>query len=99
MAHITREEGHKKPRLPSRLLGMPATEAFELLLFIVFLAAALGAIFREKFLFVVLGLLVIMMLIEGHKRSREGMQVEKKIDRALGITEKEIFERMKKDKL
>lgn len=99
MAHIIQEDVHKKPRMPSRLFGMPVTEAFELLLFIVFLAAALGAIFRERFLFVVLGLLVIMMLIECHKRSREGRHVEKKIDRALGITEKEILKRMKKDKL
>lgn len=99
MTHIIQKKEEDKLKVPSRLLGMPVTEAFELLLFIVFLAAALGAIFRERFLFVVLGLLAIMMLVEVHKRSREGRHVEKKIDRALGITEKDILKKMGKDNL
>ena len=67
----------------TRLMGMPVNEALELILFIIFLAAVLGAIFREKFVYVVFALIVLLMLYEGHQRRKEKKLIEKKFDEVL----------------
>ncbi|PIN85903.1 hypothetical protein COV19_07470 [Candidatus Woesearchaeota archaeon CG10_big_fil_rev_8_21_14_0_10_44_13] len=67
----------------TRVLKMPVADAIELLLFIMFLAAALGAIFRQRFLYIIFGLIIVLMLAEGYRRKREKEKLEKKIDDAL----------------
>ncbi|MFO8015644.1 MAG: hypothetical protein R6U32_00925 [Candidatus Woesearchaeota archaeon] len=77
---MTPEKEEKGER---RLLGMPLHEALELILFIMFLAGALGVIFREKFLYVVFGFIVLLILFESYDRQKERRKLEKKLDETI----------------
>lgn len=75
----------------TKLLKIPVVDAAELVLFIVFLAAALGAIFRERFLYVVFGMIVALILAEGYRRKKEKDVLEDRIDNALLKKRKEAM--------
>ncbi|MFC1732982.1 hypothetical protein ACFL6I_21995 [candidate division KSB1 bacterium] len=59
---------------------MPVDDALEIILFIMFLAAALGAIFREKFVYVVFVMILILIVYESLRRGKENRALEKKLD-------------------
>ena len=69
--------------LESRILKIPLADAVEMLLFTILLAAALGAIFRIKFLYLIFAIVAVLMIIECWQRGKERDKLEKKIDTAL----------------
>lgn len=69
--------------LESRILKIPLADAVEMLLFTILLAAALGAIFRIRFLYIVFAMVAVLMVIECWQRGKERDRLEKKIDDAL----------------
>jgi len=60
--------------MKDHFLNMPMFDALELGLFIILIAGALGIIYREKFLYVVLVLIVFFALTELYRDYKEDKQ-------------------------
>ena len=57
--------------MKTHFLSMPFFDAIELCLIIILLAASLGIIYKEKFLYAVLGIIVILAIVELHRDLKE----------------------------
>jgi hypothetical protein len=57
--------------MKTHFLRMPFFDAIELSLVIILIAAALGIIYKENFLYVVLGMIIILALVELHRDLKE----------------------------
>jgi len=81
---------HKPAQEGTKLLNMPINEALEILLFLMILAAILGAVFRERFVYVVFVMIILLLIYEGRQRRKEKNEIEKKFDEALMKKRKEV---------
>jgi uncharacterized membrane protein YfcA len=72
------EEIKKEEREGITFLSMSIDDAIEIILFTFFLAATLGAVFRQKFIYVIFAAIVIFAWIEMFHRRSSKRQEEKK---------------------
>ena len=80
---MRRKHNEKEKHDETTIMGMPATDALEILLFVVFLAGVLGSIFRERFVYVVFGMIIVLLIYESYQRKKERAVLEKKFDEVM----------------
>lgn len=80
----------------STFLRVPIDDAVEIILFVMFLAAVLGAVFKERFLYLIFAAIVIFILIELRRFRKEKMEIEKKVDKEIEEYERKKAKRKKR---
>jgi Ca2+/Na+ antiporter len=74
-----------------RFLRMPLEDAIEIILFTIFLAAFLGFIFHEKFLYIVFILIVVLFLYEVYHYEKKKKKLIKSMEAKLDELIRERF--------
>ncbi len=77
-------------------IRMRMYDAIELLLFIIFLAAVLGAFFRERFVYIIFAAIIICVWLEMRRQKKEKNSMEKKVEKRIRELKKEKKELDKK---
>ncbi|MFC1752404.1 hypothetical protein ACFL96_03305 [Thermoproteota archaeon] len=91
----------RKKEVKETAFRMSLDDAIELVLFIIFLSAVLGAVFKEKFVYVMFGIIIVAVIIEMIRYRKDKKIMNNKLDKRIiefkeDKAKKIMIERIKK---